>query len=213
MVQPTALEVALSLAESPPLVRLVRSSPLPDGIKLLLRVAANETEALRTAQAMTGRSQALLREAACFFIDQVLFHADADSYRILGAASGAPRSELRANMALLIKWLHPDGQARRASRSDFNRSAYLHRVSQAWENLKTDERRAAYDRWLSNRPGQPSSRHAARREQKGGRSANGRPPVPAGRTGEKATTRRLVIHRFDGGTLWSRLLTYLWVRP
>lgn len=212
MARPAALTVALSLMERPLLVRLVRSSPLPDSINLLLRVAANETEALRTAQAMTGRSQARLREAACFFIDQVLFHADADSYRILGTPSGAPRGELRANMALLIKWLHPDGHARRASRSDFDRGVYLHRVSQAWENLKTDERRRAYDRWLSDQPSQSSFRYAFRREQEA-RCTKRRPSRTASRTNEKATSLRLVVYRFERDTLWSRLLTYLWIRP
>ena len=61
-----------------------------------------------------------LREAAGFYIEQILLHPDADHYRVLGSQPGAANTELRRNMALLIRWLHPD-QNNGAERSVFLR--------------------------------------------------------------------------------------------
>ncbi len=212
MARPAALGLALSLADYP--VRVKYVSRLPDGVLLLLQIAADETEALRAAQAITGRSQTALREAAAFFIEQVLFHKNANSYRVLGASPGASRSELRRNMALLIKWLHPDSPERRASQCDLDRGVFIHRVTQAWENLKTEERRAAYDRSLTERRREPSRRQAARPLRKDRRRpAVRRRAMPSEQLAdEKPITPRLVVYRFDRGTVWSRLLTYLWTR-
>ena len=63
-----------------------------------------------------------------------------DSYRVLGAARGAGAAELRSNMALLMRWLHPDVNANGA------RLMLAARVTRAWETVKTPDRRAAYDR-------------------------------------------------------------------
>jgi DnaJ-class molecular chaperone len=87
-----------------------------------------------------GRPRDVVREAAAFFIEQVLLHPGADSYRVLGARPDAPNGELRRNMALLLKWLHPD------SDRQGQRSVFATRVTRAWNDLKTPERRAAYDR-------------------------------------------------------------------
>jgi hypothetical protein len=87
----------------------------------------------------TGASAAVVTEAASFFIEQAMLHPDADSYRVLGASSNATSSDLRRNMSLLLRWLHPD-------RSTSERSVFAHRVTRAWNDLKTDERRMAYDR-------------------------------------------------------------------
>ena len=59
-------------------------------------------------RAGTNRSEHSLREAAAFYIEQILLHPDADHYRVLGAQPDASTAELRRNMALLIRWLHPD---------------------------------------------------------------------------------------------------------
>ena len=50
----------------------------------------------------------MVREASAFFIEQILLGPDADSYRVLGADRNAAAAELRRNMALLLRWLHPD---------------------------------------------------------------------------------------------------------
>jgi DnaJ domain len=134
-----AVKLAIDLLHVPSQVRLVRSEPLPDGVLLVLQVAAGEEEAGQLAASITGRSRETVRRSAAFFIEQILFAPNADSYRVLGAASQATAGELRRNVALLLRWLHPDLDA------DGARSIFAHRVTEAWNNLKTPERRAAYD--------------------------------------------------------------------
>jgi hypothetical protein len=140
MGEATALRVAIELVHVSSQVRHVRSLPLPDGILLLLRVAAWDERATERAAELTGRSGGEVREAAAFFIEQILLSPRADSYRVLGATSEATSRELRRNMILLLKWLHPDVQGQG------ERSVFARRVSLAWDDLKTPERRAAYDK-------------------------------------------------------------------
>jgi hypothetical protein len=210
-----AIDVALSLLESPAAVRFASTSPLPGGVSQLLKVAAGEQGALRTAQATTGRSQVELREAAGFYIEQILFHPQADCYRILGASSRASRSELRQHMALLIKWLHPDGREQRVGRSDLDRGVFIHRVTKAWEQLKTDERRAAYDRSLNERQAEQSPRRGrtSRRSRPPERVAKSkRPRTPGGQKPEPKSQARLIIQRFKRDGLLGRMFSYLWTR-
>jgi hypothetical protein len=134
-----ALRVAIDLLHVPSQVRVVRSEPLPDGVPMLLRIAAGDDEAERTAAALTDRSRDVVRHAATFFIEQILFAPDADSYQVLGADPGASAAELRHNVALLLRWLHPDLDPHE------ERSIFVSRVTGAWNNLKTPDRRAAYD--------------------------------------------------------------------
>jgi hypothetical protein len=136
---PSALQVAIDLLHLPSQVRQIRSGPLPDNVLTLLRIAAGDEEAIREASALVGRSHETVHKAAAFFIEQILLSPDADSYRILGATPAASRDELRRNMALLLRWLHPDLDRRG------ERSMFAARVTRAWEQLKTHERRAAYD--------------------------------------------------------------------
>jgi curved DNA-binding protein CbpA len=69
-----------------------------------------------------------------------LFAPESDSYRVLGAREKASTAELRQNMALLLKALHPDiGENK-------DRAVFAGRVTRAWEDLKTPDRREAYDR-------------------------------------------------------------------
>ena len=137
-----ALRIAIDLMHVPSQVRLLRSEPLPDGVETLLRIAAADAEAESVAVAFTGRSGDVVRQAATFFIEQILFAPDADSYRVLGANIQASARELRSNVALLLRWLHPDRDPQGA------RSIFVSRVTAAWNNLKTPERRAAYDQQL-----------------------------------------------------------------
>jgi hypothetical protein len=133
------IRAAIELLHVPSRVRVARTEPLPAGVDLVLRIAAGEAEAERTAIASTGRPRALIRQAAIFFIEQVLLCPDSDSYRVLGADSHAGSGELRRNMALLVKWLHPDQNPRG------QRSMFVSRVIRAWDDLKTPNRRASYD--------------------------------------------------------------------
>lgn len=134
-----ALRIALDLRNVPSLVRHIRTEPLPEGLLLLLQIAAGDPEAEQKALAMVDRSLVEIREASRFFIEQILFAPQSDSYRVLGAAPDAPATDLRRNMVLLLRWLHPDVD------ENGERHVFAGRVTCAWEDLKTSERRAAYD--------------------------------------------------------------------
>ena len=134
-----ALRIALDLVRVPWRVRLLKADRLPQGVPLLLRIAAGDRDAEAEAAAMTDRSAAAIHEAATFFIEQILLCPEADSYRVLGACHDADSGELRRNMALLTRWLHPDLDRQG------ERAVFVGRVTKAWNDLKTPDRRAAYD--------------------------------------------------------------------
>jgi curved DNA-binding protein CbpA len=120
-----------------------------------------------TAAAMVDRSREVVQRAAEFFIEQILFAPNADSYRVLGASPQASAADLRQNLGLLLRWLHPDVEV------CGERSIFIGKVTAAWNDLKTPERRAAYDEALRNAKsnkkshqkidGERSSRHGNRR--------------------------------------------------
>jgi curved DNA-binding protein CbpA len=95
---------------------------------------------------LTGRTQEVLSAAAAFFIEQIMLVPGADSYRVLGSVPEASPAELRTNMALLMKWLHPDVGA--AAQKEL----YVSLVTRAWEDVKTPARRQAYDAARANAP-------------------------------------------------------------
>ena len=134
-----ALRAAIELLHLPSRVRSLRSAPLPRGVPLLLGIVAGDRDAERDAARMVDRSQDVVRRAATFFVEQILLSPDADSYRVLGAGPQATSEELRRNMALLMRWLHPDMDRRDEL------SVFVSRVTLAWEDVKTPQRRAAYD--------------------------------------------------------------------
>ena len=157
-----ALKVAVDLVHVPSQVRRLRSEPLPDDVLMLLRIAAGEEESERAAVELTGRSLEVIRRAAMFFIEQILFATDADSYRVLGADPQVSSAELRRNVALLLRWLHPDLDP------SGERSVFIGKVTAAWNNLKTPERRQAYDaqRLQSQSKSKGRSRHGKFRRER-----------------------------------------------
>jgi DnaJ-like protein len=182
-----ALRVAVDLLHVPSRVRMIRVEPLPHGVPLLLRIAAGDVTAETEAVRLADRPPDVIRAAAAFFIEQILLCPEADSYRVLGAGQEATSSELRQNMALLMRWLHPD-KVRQAQQSVF-----INRVTMAWDNLKTAERRAAYDRqyWaLKQKTPVRGHRGAAH-----------------GRSAEPGSRRNPALRRRDG--LLQRVLLFL----
>jgi hypothetical protein len=137
-----AMRMAIELLHSPARVRVARTEPLPEGVQLVLRVAAGEQEAEREAAEWTGHSSCILRQAAAFYIEHILLSAESDAYRVLGSTPYASPADLRRNLAFLLKWVHPDLQENK------DRSAFLKRVTGAWEEVKTPHRRHAYDAML-----------------------------------------------------------------
>ena len=151
MMSTGAIVAALAMLEHPSAARLAQSASLPKGVTFLLEVAAGEAHALREASQITGRSEEVLQKAAAFFIEQILLQPGADSYRILGGDRQSSAGELRRNMALIMRWLHPDVVSNGSCNNRFDKSLYAVRVAQAWELVKTDMRRAAYDASLPSR--------------------------------------------------------------
>jgi hypothetical protein len=139
-----AVKIAIELMHVPSQVRLVRSEPLPSDVHTLLQIAAGDGEAQSAAVALTGRSQQTVRQAATFFIEQILFAPGTDSYRVLGVSPQASPSALRRNVALLLRWLHPDLDPQG------ERAIFIGRVTAAWNDVKTPERRANYDQMLQS---------------------------------------------------------------
>jgi hypothetical protein len=145
MRSPEAIVAALGMLSYPRMARKARRFPLPRGITFLLEIAAAEPDALQDAAAITGQTEATLRQAAGFFIEQVMLDEGADLYRMLGTNPAAPAEELRRHMALIMRWLHPDLITIHERDGGFNRSLYANRVVFAWETVKSPARRSAYD--------------------------------------------------------------------
>lgn len=162
-----ALKIAIDLMHVPSQVRLLRSEPLPDGVLTLLRIAAGDAEVESAAALAIDRPQEFVRRAATFFIEQILFAPNSDSYRVLGASPQAGAGELRRNVALLLRWLHPDLD------SASERSIFVGRVTAAWNDLKTPDRRSAYDDLLRHSAeGSKPTRGAGK--SRSGRQRNGK---------------------------------------
>ena len=198
-----ALKVALDLMHVPSRVRLVRSDSLPDGIVMLLQIAAGDQEATRLAADMTDRSGDVLQAAASFFIEQILLGPDTDSYRRLGASPEASPSDLRRNMALLLRWLHPhlDRQG--------DRSPFVRRVTGAWNDVKTPERRAAYDeaRRTSSKESLPPRTKAPRSRPRTRAPHNRLNNVPSER--RRKSDRSIDLYNGERGGLLRRVLLLL----
>lgn len=140
MLELAAVRSALYLFHMPSAVRHARGGPLPKGMSVLLEIAAGEEPVIRGAAEQLERSPQLLGEATAFFIEQILMAPESDSYRVLGARRDSTSADLRRNMALLLRWAHPD-----ADRPGGARAAFANRVIKAWENFKTQDRREYYD--------------------------------------------------------------------
>ena len=160
---------------------------------MLLRLAAGEEDTIREAVRVSGRPIRRVRDAAGFFIEQVMLFPEADSYRVLGANPTAASFELRRNMALLLRWLHPDIDQKG------ERSIFAARVTKAWSDLKTPERRAAYDRELLKSQADSLHREKRRsRRSKGARRYVSRPPRFAE---EEGLLRRILFTIFGRAAL------------
>jgi hypothetical protein len=124
-----ALDAAIALSRVPGLVVAMRSQALPTGVKLLLRILANETDALKEARHMSGLGEPDLVAVAEFYVLQVMLHRGASSPRILGVTADADRTEIRAHMRYLLNWLHPD------KNTSAWHASFASRVIAAWRRI------------------------------------------------------------------------------
>ena len=137
-----AMRVAIDSFQVPSRLHKCKVEELPEGMDLLLRLVSGDEAAKFEASTVSGRSMETVGAAAEFFVEQVLFSKSSDAYRVLGAKRGAPLELLRRNMNMLAKWSHPDG----AKEGQHHYPAL--RLTEAWNHLKTPERRADYDKQL-----------------------------------------------------------------
>lgn len=147
--------MAIAIVDRPQLAQRARELPLPEGLDVLLAVAAGEDGTISSLTKCTGVSRLRLRMASSFYIEQVLLSESSDSYRVLGLKHDSTREQLRRHMALLMRWLHPDSANALESVDGLDRRVFASRVARAWQDLKSDDRRAVYDAVLAKR-----SRHA-----------------------------------------------------
>ena len=209
-----ALAAALGMLSRPQVARLARQSPLPKGVTFLLEVAAGEGEALRDASALTERTEATLKKAAGFYIEQVLLSQDADNYRILGCSRESSQGDLRRHMALIMRWLHPDvvsiGTPAHALDISLDQSIYASRVTEAWETIKTDNRRVAYEASLdAGINGNRSRFHPSSRKL----SLKALAHEGSGVGGGRPRNEQLAMRPLKREGLWTRLFLFIAGRP
>lgn len=136
MAGPRAIYLALDLARMPALARAAGPLAVPHDALELIRIAAACPHTCRAAAMATGVPAGELVEAARFYLQQSLFRADADCYRVLGLQRGASRDVARQHMRWLLQWLHPD----RNSGWD---GVYAERVVRAWREIAAGGQPAA----------------------------------------------------------------------
>ena len=138
---PRGLITAMELLRAPAMADVLRQqSALPDDIDVLIRLAGGCDETRKRLAAPMDQPEALLVKAARFYLEQVLFHSETDSYRILGLRPDAPQAAVQEHGRWLMRWLHPDND-----HSEWE-AAFAGRITTAWNDLKTPARRATYDR-------------------------------------------------------------------
>ena len=143
-----ALELALWLYRAPAHRNALLGRPLPDGVGHLLRIATGAEDALAAGSRITGESAPVVLEAVRFYLQQVLFHENADAYRVLGLQRDATPAQAREHHRLLQHWLHPDRRG-----SDDWETVFAGRVNRAWTQLRKPESRRAYDEALGSSSG------------------------------------------------------------
>ena len=139
-----ALDQALALHRAPVHLDAIRRKDLPRDLQFLLRIAADDAEATAQAAQLSGESPQAVREVAIFYLQQLLFAEDSDSYRVLGVNPDAPDEQIKLHYRWLARWLHPDRNP------DAWESVFADRVNLAWQDLRTPSRRQAYDASRTN---------------------------------------------------------------
>ena len=146
------MEWALALLRTPSHRHALRQMDLPADIDRLLAVAGGHVsgETLESMVRAFGEPADRLIEAARFYAREILFFPGADAYRVLGVAADADQERLKLHHRLLQQWLHPD---RPGGQDD---AVFATRVNAAWNALRNEERRIAYDKAMAADKAPPS---------------------------------------------------------
>lgn len=134
MARQRAIDLALDLARMPALAAVMRKQALPSDLLEVIRIAAGCPEASKAALAATQEPLRVIRAAAIFYLEEMLFFPDAGLHRNLGVATDAPKAQMRLHMRWLLQWLHPDHN------SDETAAFLAARVINAWRELGRRDR-------------------------------------------------------------------------
>jgi len=129
-----AINLALDLARMPALAAAMRKQTLPSDLLEVIRIAAGCPEASKAALAATQEPLRVIRAAAIFYLEEMLFFPDAGLHRNLGVAADASKAQMRLHMRWLLQWLHPDHN------SDETAAFLAARVINAWHELGRRDR-------------------------------------------------------------------------
>jgi DnaJ domain len=125
-----AVELALDLYRHPIKVKAARKSALPADVVKLIRIVSGSDEEIAALNLKDVRSPTEMREAAAFFMQQILFLSNNTPHRMLGLDSNAEAQQIKDHKRLLLKWLHPDRNQNKWE------SVYFQRVLKAAETLE-----------------------------------------------------------------------------
>ena len=103
-----AIDAALKIYRRPDLVRAERRKVLPDNTLPLIRIASGSAIAPEFLTAERAKSEAEARDAAVFYIQQILLSPKSDEYRQLGLTYQATPQQISEHKRHMLKWLHPD---------------------------------------------------------------------------------------------------------
>ena len=114
-----------------------------------------------------------------------------DFYRVLGLERGASTEEIRKSFQQLAKELHPD------TNSDTASAAQFQAVKEAYDVLRTDSKRKAYDAQLNRRYGAPADPFEAERLRRRAEAFNQqyRPHGPSNQTRAMRVVEQLLRPR------------------
>lgn len=141
-----AVFAALALHAQPARVGEVAAQPLPRGMLEVIRIASGQPAPIAEWAAGAKVDPERLREAAVFFVEQVLMHRNADHYRVLGLRSDAAEARIREHYRALMGWLHPDRH-----QAGWH-EVFAERVNRAYGALRRADSRSAYDVELAANP-------------------------------------------------------------
>ena len=139
-----ALHQSIDAFRAPALYLRLREHKLPEGMLLLLRIAAGDSQAIELGQSMSNETGSAVSEAAVMFIQHLMFYPGSSSFRVLGVEPSASDAQIKEHYRWLVRWLHPD---RNADEWD---AVYAERVTLAWQDLRTPDRRLAYEESLAH---------------------------------------------------------------
>ncbi len=106
--------------------------------------------------ALRGLHPAVLREAACAYVRDVLFRPQASPYETLGLAPDATPQAVKARFRLLMQLVHPDRQGARAAWPP----SFAAQANRAYATLRDDRARGALDRGEAERAARARARQA-----------------------------------------------------